>query len=292
MKVIYHIGLHSTDEDRALRCLLRNDSLLQQRGIVVAQPGRFRPVLREAMIQLKGQPATEEIQDHILEGITEIDAPQRVLFSNDSFLCVPRRAIEGGVLYPLVSERAPWIRNLFPGQPTEFALALRNPATLIPALHARFAAEENFEQYLARLDPEALSWMNMVERLRACVPDARLIVWCNEDSPLIWPDILQALSDLPDPMHLEGINDFIAGLMTEDGFARLESYLDGHPASGVAHWRKIVSAFLDKFALADAVEEEFDLPGWSQERVSILSERYEEDIERIVQMDGIEFLSA
>ncbi|SDJ79617.1 hypothetical protein [Aliiruegeria lutimaris] len=291
MKVIYHIGLHSTDEDRALRCLLRNDSQLQQKGIVVAQPGRFRPVLREAMIQLKGQPATEEMQDHILEEITEIDHPQQVLFSNDSFLCVPKRAIQEGTLYPLVAERAPWIRNLFPGQPAEFALGLRNPATLIPALHARFAAEESFEGYLARIDPEALSWADMVERLHAAMPDARLTIWCNEDSPLIWLDILEALSGLPDASQLDGNYDFIASLMTEDGFSRLQAYLDGHPASGREHWRRIISAFLDKFARPEAVEEEFDLPGWTQQRVADLSARYEADIERIAGMDGVDFLS-
>ena len=291
MKAIYHIGLHSTDEDRALRCLLRNDAALQAQGIVVPPHGRFRPVLREAMIQLKGEPASEALQDHILEEITDLEAPERVVFSNDSFVCVPQRAILDGALYPLVDERAPWIRNLFPSHEAEFVLALRNPATLIPALQARFAEQESFADYLARIEPLALSWADMVKRLRAAVPDAPLTIWCNEDSPLIWPEILQALSGLEDISGLEGRDDFLESLMSQEGFRRMQNYFSTHPIPAPEHRRRVVSAFLDKYALEDAVELEFDLPGWTEDVIARLTGRYEADLERIAAMDGVTFIA-
>lgn len=291
MRCIYHIGLHSTDEDRALRCLLRNDTTLKKQGTVIAKPGQFRPVLRQAMIELKGARPSEEMQDHILEEITDLDAPKRVVFSNDSFLCVPRRAVKGGQLYPLVGERAPWIRNLFPDHPAEFVLALRNPATMIPAIQARFADQEPFEAFLERIDPEALSWVNMIQRLRAVVPDCQITVWCNEDSPLVWPEILQALSGFEDPMSLDGVNDFPESLMSQEGVTRMRNYLDGHAAAEPAHRRRIVSAFLDKYAREDAVEESFDLPDWTEDRIARLTGRYVADVEQIAEMDGIHFIS-
>ncbi len=291
MKIVYHIGLHSTDEDRALRCLLRNDAMLQERGIVAAQPGRFRPVLREAMIQLKGQPANEEMQDHILEEIIDLDTPERVIFSNDSFLCVPRRAIMGGTLYPLVGERAPWIRNLFPSHVAEFAFALRNPATMIPAMHARFSDQESFGEYLGRISPETLSWVDMIRRLRAAAPDSPVTLWCNEDSPLIWPEILEALCGIETTTVLDGIDDFVSELMSDEGVARMNSYLETHPPASTEHRRRIVSAFLDKYVREEAVEMELDLPGWTAARISALTAKYEAEVEQIAAMDGVTLLA-
>ncbi len=290
MKVIYHIGLHSTDEDRALRCLLKNSEALARIGTVVTTPGRFRPVLRQAMLHLKGAPADRQTQEQILDALIEQDTPKRLLFSSDSFLCVPKRAIEDNVLYPLVGERAPWIRNLFPDAPAEFAFALRNPATFIPALHARFNDDESFGDYLARIRPEEISWVDMVDRLRASVPDCPLTIWCNEDTPLIWPEVLQALSGYPDDMRLDGLEDFLATLMSDEGIERLRAYLDSHTPRNADHYRRIISAFLDKFAEEDAVEMEFDLPDWTSDRIARLTERYETEIAQIAEMHGVRFL--
>jgi len=143
MHVVYHIGLHCTDEDMALRCLLRNSNELAEIGSVISPPARFKPVLREAMIELRGARAGLELQSQMKQAL--LDGPaERILFSNDNFVCPPARAIIGDVLYPLAPERLPWIRNLFPQDSAEFAFGLRNPVTLLPALHARFAKGEPF----------------------------------------------------------------------------------------------------------------------------------------------------
>ena len=300
MRVTYHIGLHCTDEDRALECLLANADALAEDGLAVARPGRFRPALREAMLELKGAPAPPDRQSALLAQVVDLDAPRHVLFSSDSFLCVPQRAIAGAALYPLVDERAPWIRNLFPQAPAHFALALRNPATLIPALQERFRKDESFEAYLARIEPEALSWVDMVARLRGAVPDAEITVWCNEDAALLWPEILALLAAGAgeaadrtrefDGTALAGADDFLSTLMPEDGLARMRSYLAEHPPRDAGHRRRVVAAFLDRFARQDAVDEEFDLPGWTAPRLAALTERYEREIAELSHMDGIRML--
>ncbi len=56
MRIVYHLGTHCTDEERLLRCLLKNRGVLATEGIVVPGPARYRTLLRDTAMTLKGQP--------------------------------------------------------------------------------------------------------------------------------------------------------------------------------------------------------------------------------------------
>jgi len=51
-----------------------------------------------------------------------------------------------------------------------------------------------------------------------------------------------------------------------------------------------VLAFLDKYAIEEAVEEELDVPGWTDELVDQLTRNYEVDLIEIERMDGVSFI--
>ena len=51
-------------------------------------------------------------------------------------------------------------------------------------------------------------------------------------------------------------------------------------------------AFLDKYALDEAVEEELDIPGWTDEYVDALTDLYERDIEIIANMRNVTLIAA
>ena len=68
------------------------------------------------------------------------------------------------------------------------------------------------------------------------------------------------------------------------------SYLRSHPPQTVLQRRKIVSAFLDKFVLPEAVEVEIPLPGWTDDLVGAITAAYGADVAEIAAMDGVEFL--
>lgn len=292
MHFVFHIGMHCTDEDTALRCLLRNAAALAQTGSVVSLPARFKPVLREAMIELRGARADAALQDKMKTALFDAPNPHRVLFSNDNFVCPPARALIGPKLYPLAAERLPWIRNLFPADTVEFAFGIRNPVTLMPALHARFAKGEPFVDYLDRLEPDKMSWAEAVKSMRAAVPDARFTLWCNEDTPLIWPEILHHLSGTDAPLKLKGVHDLLGKIMTPAGLSRYTAYLETNPPKSVQHRHRITAAFLDKFARPDAIEMEFDAPELTEARVTAITARYEADIAILREMEGVHLIAA
>ncbi len=290
MQFVYHLGVHCTDEDRLLRCLSKNHALLVSDGVVVPAPDRYRPVLRETMTKLRGQPAPPQMQQTVLDAAMDEDAARRVVFSNESFLSAPARALARGKFYAQADQNCRWLRQIFPDDDCEFFLGLRNPATFLPALFSRVKAS-SFDEFLGGATLQDLQWSEMVARIRATNPDCALTVWCNEDTPLIWPEILRRMTDQSPDMALAGVHDFLAEIMTEAGLDRMESYLQSHPPANEEQRRRVVAAFLDKFAIKDEIEIELDVPGWTENLVEDLTERYEEDIFAIERMDGVEVIT-
>ena len=51
------------------------------------------------------------------------------------------------------------------------------------------------EDILTDVDPlRRLRWSDTVRNIRIHNPGVPLTVWCDEDTPLIWPEVLQAVS--------------------------------------------------------------------------------------------------
>ena len=59
-----------------------------------------------------------------------------------------------------------------------------------------------------------------------------------------------------------------------------------------AQKREVMIAFLGKYAIEDALEEELDLPGWSESLVEELTEIYEHDMDEIAEMAGVRLITA
>ena len=290
MRIVYHLGAHCTDEERLVRCLLKNRSQLAEQAIVVPSPTRYRKLLRDTAVQLKGAAATVETQALVLEQIMDEDVADRLILSWDSFLSFPQWAIRG-TMYPFAGERIRAFTQIFPQIEAEFHLAIRNPATFLPALFDKQKGKTH-EEFMENADPLHLRWSDVVAQIVAQNPGVPLVIWADEDTPLIWPEVLQAVSGHDDATDLEETDELLAGIMSPDGLARMRNYISTHPPQSVLQRRRITSAFLDKFALPDRIEMQFDMPGWTPDLVEAMTANYLEDIQRIRAMPGVSFISA
>lgn len=286
MEVACHIGAHCTDDDRLLKSLNRNAETLAEHGVAVPEPELYRDTLGELITSLRGAEATGEMEDALLESMLSGADPDRVILSGESLISMPARAVEDGQLYAR-AHKAAWIRRAFPGCEVSFHLAIRNPASLLPALARRCRGGEALE---IPADPRALRWSDTVARLRAACPDSPVTVWCHEDSPVIWSDILRDLAALEESVSLAGGFDMLRVILTSEGMNRLRAYTKAHPPANEAARRKVIAAFLDKFADPTAVEEEIDLPGWDAALVEELTALYEADLDAIAQLPDVRVL--
>jgi len=291
MQVVFHLGAHSTDEDRLITTLANNPDVLTSRHIAVPAPNRYRLVLRDALLALRGAPADQATQDTILAACTDDDTIRRIVFSHEFFMCVPGRVITPRGFYTMVPAKLDPLANLFPQAEVEFHMALINPATQIPALEAR-QKKVDYETMMCGKDPREMRWAPVVRRMVEAAGGRKLVIWCNEDMPMIWPEVLRRMGGITPEVPLSGEDAIISEIMTEEGLSRLGSYLKLNPPQSVTQRRRVMSAFLDKFARPDALEVEIALPGWTEELIDEITEAYEEDVAEIAAMPGVEFLSA
>ncbi|MGV6811142.1 MAG: hypothetical protein ACWA47_02765 [Brevirhabdus sp.] len=290
MKIAYHIGAHCTDDHKLLDSLLRDQKKLADQGIIVPRPWRYRPILRETLIALSGAEATEEVQDVVLSSAMDADDAKRLFFAFDNFISVPKRAIGEDRLYPNAGEKASWLRRVFPDHEVEFFMGIRNPATFYPAMLERIE-DLTPEHVLEDCDPARQRWSDVIRRMREESPDTPITVWCNEDTPLIWTDILRAMTGASPDFEFSGANDLVNELMSDDGVTRMADYLKSHPPANESQRRRIIAAFLEKFGLEDELEEELDLPGWTNDYVEMLTAAYEDDMFEVAEIPGVTLIA-
>jgi hypothetical protein len=295
MRIVYHLGAHATDEERLLRCLLKNRGVLGAQGIMVPGPTRYRTLLRDTAIALKGQAATVETQALVLEQIMDEEGrdradASRLILSWENFLAFIPWAVDGG-LYPSAGPRTQAFAQIFPGLETEFHLAIRNPASFLPLIFDRQkglkGGKATVEAFSAGLDLHDLRWSEVIERILEANPEATVTVWCDEDTPLIWPEVLRAVAGCTPGTVLEDEGALVAELMSDDGQARMRAYVESHPVSTVAGRRKVVQAFLEKFGLREKIDQDIEMAGWTEATVSSLTQAYADDVDLIATLPGV-----
>ena len=290
MQIAFHIGANCTDGERLIKSLLKNSDAFAQQGIKVPGPSKYRKLLRETIKSLQGKVPAPDTQDVLLDAIMDDEKANRLVLSQSNFLTVPARLFEGGVFFATAPLKILSLRALFPQAEFEFHLGLRNPATLVPAVFAQVTGK-SAEEFMQGVDPLSLRWSEVIRRLQQAAPDAPLTVWCNEDTPLIWAQLIREVSGVDPLTKISGGFDLLNAIMSEDGMKRFLSYLRSHPPQTEIQKRRIIAAFLDKFADDDAIVEELDLPGWTPELVDEITQRYEEDVYAIDRMAGVTLIS-
>lgn len=289
MRIVYHLGAHCTDEERLITCLWKNRAVLATEGIVVPAPTRYRTLLRDTAMTLKGRPATRDTQALVLDQIMDEAEASRLILGWDNFLSYPQWVVKDR-LYPMAAERIRAFTQIFPDIEAEFHLSIRSLASFLPALLQKQRGK-SYSEFMGMTEPESLGWAEVVEDILQMNPDAPFTIWCDEDTPLIWPEVLRAVAGHTAAVQMDGETELLDRLMLPEGIARMRDYLQANPPIGVTQRRRVVSAFLDKFAMPDQIEAEIDIPGWDSGTIERLEESYRRDIQRIAAMPGVTFIT-
>lgn len=290
MQIVYHIGANCTDQDRLLKSILKNAETFADQGVKVPGPGKYRRLIRETIQALGDSEPNADTREILLDSILDDEQCNRVVMSHAQFMCVHRRVFEGGIFYALAEDKLQGLAKLFPGDEIEIFLGLRDPATFIPAVFGDNPME-SFGKFMHGLNPQDLRWSDLVARIRKILPHATLTVWCNEDTPLIWAQLIREMAGVDPLTKITGGFDLLSSIISAEGMKQFVTYLRAHPPQTETQKRRIIAAFMEKFALEDEVEETVDLPGWTEEIVAQLTAEYDEDVYRIERMEGVNFIA-
>lgn len=286
MQLVLHAGVHFTEEDRLMKCLLRNKEDFARRGVAVPGPGRYRTLLRDTINALENAEASADAREVLLDAMLDNENASRVLLSNAHFFGAPRASVQRGLLYPKAVGRVVKFAHLFQQDEIELFIAMRNPALLLPKAFEK-SPKTSIVDFLGGVEPQDFRWSDLMLNLREAAPDVPITVWCNEDAPLIWAQIIREMAGLDHGDKIIGGFDLLRDIMSPEGMQRFRAYLKTHPEMNEMQKRRVISAFLDKFALDEAIEEEFDLPGWTEELIDRITDAYDEDVVRIQRIPGV-----
>ncbi|NCW55506.1 MAG: hypothetical protein EBV97_17280 [Rhodobacteraceae bacterium] len=117
-----------------------------------------------------------------------------------------------------------------------------------------------------------------------------MFLWCNEDTPFIWGQIIRTLTNLPYPQKIRGDFDLYQDILPADAFARFQQYLETHPSMNVSQLKKVMFAFAERFALPDVMDEVIDAPNWTDTLIEKLTIIYDKDIEAIARIPKTQLL--
>lgn len=282
MKIILHAGVHQTDEDGFLGTLMVSERILKKEKVAVPNAGLFRKPLREMLIKMNKAAPSPEDREALLD-VLLADEPEdvsRMVLSNTNFFGTPKEAIDNDIFYPSALNQLAKFRYLFQENPFELFLGIRNPATFVPALF-KIANTEDAAEILTNSDPYALQWSELIGRIRQSIPELPITVWCHEDAPFIWGRISRAMAGLADNHPMRGDFALFGSLLTEEGLTRFKTYIQNHPNMTNDQRYRTLTAFYEKFADPSKIEDDIEMPGWSDTLINDLTEFYEDDLEDI-----------
>ena len=162
--------------------------------------------------------------------------------------------------------------------------------TFVPESFAE-QTSKNYMDFIGGMDLAKIHWSDVIASIQQANPDCPITVWCNEDTPIIWSTVLAEVSSVDLATEFAGDLDIIRSILSPAGNKRLDQYLLERPTLTAMQRRRVKAVFLEKYALSDAVDIEIDLPGWTDAVVARLTEVYDDDIEKIAHMPGVNFVA-
>lgn len=289
MQIAFHIGANCTDEDRLLKSILKNADVLLQQGIAVPGPSRYRSLIRETIQALGTNHPAPDTRDILLDTIVENDNVARIVLSNDNFICIPKRIFDHGVFYPQAETKVRSLHQIFPDDAITLYMGMRHPATFLQDVFRRSKAAD-LATYLGLMRPEELRWSDVIRRIKSGAPNTQLVVWCNEDSPLLWEQLIRHQSGMAPQTKIAGGFDMLSTIITKHGLSLLSETMSAQsPLNDLAR-HELIADIWENHAIVDQVEDEIDLIGFSPALVEQMSRMYDDDIDVIAQMDGVTLL--
>lgn len=286
MDIALHLGAHLTDDSQLRDCLLANSDMLAERGILVARARDFQGLLNDAAEHISSGHGAPQAFEQLLDAVGAGADTRRLVLSAQRVLARLPDCLDDTRLYPGAARRIAALRHIFAGQTVEIFLAVRNPASFVPAFLGSGRTQLDGQSDMP-IEGSNLRWSELIEEFRTIWPEARLTIWCDEDTPFIWHRVLGLVAGHTPEREFENSFNWFDTVLVDGASAKLATYLDASPPVDDIHRQKVISVFLDKFCDDQKLDIDVSVTGWSEAHVEYLTDLYDADTSRIAAMDGV-----
>jgi hypothetical protein len=291
MRITLHIGAHHTRTPRLVAAIKAGTKVFARKNIYTPRPSKYRPIITQTLARLDGLPPIAEEEDAVLSQIlgSRTNAEQLIMI-NEDWAGDHALMFKGAQLYTAIGETVQRVAELFSQHELHISMAIRNPAFLINVAQSVASPPVSLKWFLKSNDPMDLSWQAPVDQVQKVLPNAKITMWCEEDTPLIWPRIIRQVAGLPDDAPIKGAFLAIEDALIPEGAERFRSFMRNHTLTTPQQYERSVLAFLDKYADEAVMSASCSVPGWTAQTVHDLSLNYEADIAALSQREGINFI--
>lgn len=285
-----HIGLHKTATTHLQRTLQENQPLLDENGIAYYGPRALRKTgyAPRQMFQIDGAVASRVVKgrtpvqqlEHLAKG------HNRVVISEENFVGVlhPRNRPFPIPAYAKAASRIAELAAKIAPHKLQVYLCLRDPAPFLVSSYGQMlfgAGQIEFAQYRRRVEPQDISWLHLVRSISQ-IPGLRdFYIWRYEDyrqiEGLIWRRLLR----------------WKMGPLIEPYSAPVHQGLSQHAVQAVLEWRAngdLSRSGLEARDLYPVSESNPKFQPFSPEELAASRTRYDGEIARIKEIEGVTFL--
>lgn len=288
--LVLHVGAHGTDGGRIAAWLSRNRAALEAQDLLVPAPALFLRQISEALDKGRNEdPLPREAA--LLRGLGVTPATRCLVVSAPGLLGGSADVLAAEGFYRRdVVRRLHGLAVLFPDSPVTLLLAIGSAQTVIPALLPDEPGAA--ETLLSAISEETLPWSRLAHAIRTQVPRAGLVVWRNEEFPVVWPQVLRALVGAETVLPAPGLFDLAALRLGAEARLRAQRYLADSPAASARQLRDVIAAFGRRFGTQVNADPLHGLPGWLRERLAGLDRGYETEWADLSGTTGLRCLQA
>ncbi|MFQ6553488.1 hypothetical protein AAD018_014215 [Aestuariibius insulae] len=285
LTVALHAGAHKTATTHLQRTMADNMALINEAGISFRGPNAFRTpgaTLRHMFeIGLKMEEPIPGGPQAMLKNLA--DGRDRLIISEENFLgsLNPPDGPFRRLLYPDGPGRLESLAKRISPCPLDLFFAVRDPATFMQSAYSQVLSsgrKVSLQDYVNDVPPKKISWFRLVRRLVEKNAARRIWIWRYEDYPkiqeqiyshLLTPEIARSI--VPHPVRVnKGLSQ-----------AAVEACLSDDPQSPSAPEAKAHYPVGETYPRYD---------GFSEEARRLSRIRYEDDLERIAALPGVQLL--
>ncbi len=290
MDIALHLGAHLTDGTQLRNCLLHNSAMLEADRVLVPRARNFLSLLTDAATHIASGHGAPDAFGHLLASVSAPEDTRRLVLSAPRLLARLPETLDETRFYPDADRRIAALRHMFAGQDVTVFLAIRNPASYVPAFlssgKVQSAGADDHE-----IEADTLRWSEFIGRFQQIWPEARLTIWCDEDTPFIWHRVLRIISDHQPETEFAKSFAWFDSVLRDGASDKLAAYLDASPPVDETHRQRVITAFLDKFSDDEKLEIDTSVTGWDAARIDDLTALYDADTDLIRTMPGIRFIA-
>ena len=187
---ILWLGVHKTGTTFLQKSLDRSQQALQAAGIGWTGLESFRAAWTRPLLHADHDVAPAPAE-------TFPDCAHRLVF-DENILALVQDAVTPAGLYPQGADRAQIVARHLGLRAPRLVLGLRGFAGYLPSLYCEMLKSTPFRPFRSflRWPPEAMSWLPLIDRLRAAFPDSPMLLYRAEDLPGNEAPLLAAVTGL------------------------------------------------------------------------------------------------